>query len=233
MKKILAFSILLLSAKIVAAAQQDATVFVYNEKETGTAVSRVRYILTDDFMRIDEGKAEDDYILYDVKKNVLYNINHDDQTIMFIESQPWKMPNNLGRQVIDKKLPDAPKISNKNVAQYHLIANEKICSEVQFVPQIYKSERAILSRYQHLLSGQLVSSLANTPKEMQTDCMLVDRVYRTGELYDKGLPIQEQHENGYMKILVSFSQQKINTALFSLPKNYEKYQPLSLTNQNQ
>jgi len=233
MKKIVVLSLLLLSAKLYAVENIDATVFLYDEKESGTEVSRVRYIFTDDFMRIDEGRAEDDYILYDVRKNILYNINHDDKTIMFIESQPWKMPTNLGRQVIDKKLPEAPKVAGKEIAQYHLIANEKICSEVQFIPEIYKAERAILSRYQNLLSGQLVSSLANTPVEMQTDCMLVDRVYKSGELYNKGLPIQEQHENGYIKILVNFSQQKIDKALFTLPDAYEKYQPFSLPNQSQ
>ena len=233
MKKIVLLSLLLLSAKLYAVENIDATVFLYDEKESGTEVSRVRYILTDDFMRIDEGRAEDDYILYDVNKNILYNINHDDKTIMFIESQAWKMPANLGRQVIDKKLPEAPKIAGKEIAQYHLIANEKICSEVQFIPEIYKAERAILSRYQNLLSGQLVSSLSNTPVEMQTDCMLVDRVYKSGELYNKGLPIQEQHENGYIKILVDFSKQKVNKKLFTMPDTYEKYQPFALPNQSQ
>ncbi len=234
MKKILALCLLGLSTKISAAEKlADATIFLYDEKETGTDISRVRYVLTDDYMRIDEGRAEDDYILYDVKKNILYNINHDDRTIMFIESKAWKMPTHLARQVIDKKLPEAPKIAGKEVAQYHLIANDKICSEVQFIPDIYEAERAILSRYQNLLSGQLVSTLHNTPLEMQTDCMLVDRVYRNGELYNKGLPIQEQHENGYIKILVDFSKQKVDKNLFTLPALYEKYQPLSLPNQNQ
>jgi len=233
MKKIIILSLFLLNTNLHAAEKLDATVFIYDEKEAGTEVSNVRYILTDDFMRIDEGKAEDDFLLYDVKKNILYNINHEDKTIMFIESQTWTMPQNIGRQVIDKKLPDAPKIAGKAVAQYHLIAHEKICAEVQYIPDIYKSERVILSRYQYLLSGQLVSSLNNTPKEMQTDCMLVDRVYRSGNLYNKGLPIQEQHENGYIKILVSFSKQKIDKNLFVLPDAYEKYQPFSLPNQNQ
>ena len=225
MKYFLSLTLLFICTFAKAADKQDATVFVYDEKEAGTDVMRVRYIITPDFMRIDEGRANDDFVLYDIKKNKLYNVNHEDKTIMFIDYQQWKMPEKLGRKVIEKTLPEAPKVAGKTISQYHLLAKDKICSEVQFIPELYKDERAILHRYQNLLSGQLVSSLSNTPEEMRTDCMLVDQVYNTGELYDKGLPIQEQHSSGYVKVLVNFTHQLVDKSLFKLPEGYRQYQP--------
>ena len=37
-------------------------------------------------MRIDNGQADDDFILFDAIKQVIYSINHDDQTILTIKS---------------------------------------------------------------------------------------------------------------------------------------------------
>ena len=208
-------------------ANVEATVFWYQEKEQNMSVTKIRYLVTDQFIRIDEGQADDDFILFDVTKKTIYSVNHDDHTILEIKNQDWTMPEfDFKREVVLGELKDAPSVAGKTVKRYLLTANDEVCMDIQYLPGTYPDEMRIFHQYQLVLSGQQVVMINNTPQEMQSPCFLLDQVYDDGDYYNKGLPIQLWHSRGYARLLVDFKKEHVPAELFFLPSGYSMYEPV-------
>jgi len=196
----------------------------YDELEKGVDVQNMRYLINSQFMRIDSGDDNADYILFDVNKKIIYSVNHDDQTILKIDNNEWQQPKFDFKVKIDQtKLSDAPKIQNKTVHRYEVKAVEKICTTVLLIKDIYIDEMKILYQYQQVLSGQQVRTLNSTPKEMQSPCFLVDQVYHVGDYYKLGLPVKITYSRDYAKFLKHYRYLEVNEKLFKLPKKYQEY----------
>jgi len=91
-------------------------VLFYEEVEQGTDSQNARYIINENFLRIDNGDAAADYILFDVKKKNIYSVNHDDQTILHIENNEWVQPEfEFSVSTEQNVMKDAPKIYDKMV----------------------------------------------------------------------------------------------------------------------
>ena len=142
-------------------AEQDAMVFWYQEKEAIAQPVMMRYVVTDDFMRIDEGNINDDYILFDADKKEIYSINQQDQTILHIKNFKWEKPDfSFDTSVVVHTLDDAPQIAGKQVQHYQLKAVNDVCTSVQFVPGMFKNEMKMFYDYQAVLSGQQAQVVA-------------------------------------------------------------------------
>lgn len=203
------------------------TVFHYEEMEPGTERFPVRYLVNVDFLRVDNGRDVDDFILFDRDKNTVYSVNHTDQTILVIEPHPWKLVSfDFSREETQRVLEQAPRLFDQAVNNYQLMANGDICAEYQVVPNVFEAELQVFKAYQLVLSGQQVKSISNTPVELQTPCFLIDQIYNTGRQYELGLPVQEWHSRGYVRILKDFKRQDFDEGLFILPETYTQYQPL-------
>lgn len=203
---------------------ETATVFFYEEQEIGVAPGIVRYVVTDQYLRIDNGHADDDFILFDIKEKTIFNVNRIDRTILMIKKHAWDTPEfKFKKNITRKKLDDAPKIEGKSIIDYAVDADDKLCARYQLLPDVFKKERDVFLEYQYVLSGQQVKMLSNTPEEYQTPCFMLDQIYNDGQYLSIGLPVQEWHERGYIKLLKDYGQKEINETIFILPKDFEKY----------
>ncbi|VAW58703.1 hypothetical protein MNBD_GAMMA08-751 [hydrothermal vent metagenome] len=199
-------------------------VLFYDEIEQGVGVQNMRYIINENYLRIDDGKDNADFILFDVKQKIIFSINHEDQTILKIENNSWQRPQ-LSFEVDIKQqlMPGAPKVFNQAVYSYVVNANDMACTQVSFVKDKYLKDMQVLYLYQQVLSGQQVATLKNTPKDMHTPCFLIDQVYHAGEYYKLGLPIHISYSRGYEKFLKSFKEMELDKSLFIKPEKYEEY----------
>ena len=220
--KILFFVLFLYAANVFSEIQ--ATVLLYEEKEQNTPSTNMRYIVTENNMRIDNGQPGDDYILYDRNPKKIFSINHNDKTILVIKDNHWvKQRFKFKTEVMRKKLDQAPKISGQILIDYWVKANDEVCSRFQLLPETFKKEMKVFYEYQKILSGQQVKSINHTPIEMQTPCFLIDQIYNDGAYYLEGLPVQEWHSRGYAKILKDFKHEEVSQELFLLPEGYKEY----------
>lgn len=232
MIKTFCFLVAALFYSLPALASLDARVFWYEEKESGTDVIQVRYLVTDRYIRIDEGSADDNFILYDDSARQVLSINHADHTILVIDNSDWQVPHFSFEHKLEKAtLEQAPEVAGKKVKSYQLRAGGETCTDVQYLPGMFPAQMALFKRYQQVLSAQQVRGLNNTPLDMQTPCFLLDQVYNEGDYYDLGLPIQLWHARGYAKILKSFDDIKVESQLFKLPDNYSRYYPYNRATQ--
>jgi len=223
MKKIILFFILNLMSQHVFA-DEDVMSFVYEEKESGAELANVRYLVSKLFLRIDDGNLNSDFLLLDRKNKIIYNVNHDDESIMVIRSHKWTEPKfpfavKEHRKVLD----DAPEVAGKKIMDYSKIADNKLCHQLQILPDVYAEELQAFIEYQDVLSGQQTRILHNTPEELHTPCLLVDQVYNAGSYYQIGLPIQEFHSRGYVKRLVDYRRIKVKAEWSILPAGFKRY----------
>lgn len=230
MKQLIFFMTVWLIAGPILAAELNAQAFWYEEIEQDLPPSQHRYLVTDHFMRIDSGNTGDDYILFDATKKIIYSINHDDQTILTIKSKSWQLPEFIfKRHQVTDKLNNAPELFGKTVSTFRLFADKDLCSEIQLVPDVQAESRLMFREYQRVLSGQQAQSLFNTPEDMRSPCFLVDQVFNTGDYFDQGLPVQEWHSRGYVRLLKDVKSLKVDDRLFTLPEKYQSFYPIRMT----
>ena len=203
-------------------------VLYYDEVEEGVGVQSMRYLINNNFLRIDNGDEKADFILFDVNKKLIFSINHEDQTVLKIEYHTWKKPVFDFKSSINETLmSSAPKVFNKPVYNYQLKADDQVCTQVFMIKNTYPQAMQVMYAYQQVLSGQQVATLDNTPKEMHTPCFLLDQVYHQAEYYKSGLPVQISYSRGYAKLLKDFKEQSVDTRLFEIPAAYKEYKPFS------
>ena len=220
----LLLTVLLLCTSAIMAAPQKSLALFYDEIEQGAGSQTMRYIINTKFMRIDNGDDKADFILFDISKDIIYSVNHDDQTILKIENREWQAPAFKFKVSTDQVVMDgAPKIQNRTVYSYQVKADKKLCTDVYLIKDIYMDEMNVLYKYQQVLSGQQVATLKNTPVELHTPCFLVDQVYHSGDYYKQGLPVQISYSRDYARFLKSYKQMEFDDKLFVLPETYKEY----------
>ena len=218
----------MLTTGLAQAESLKSLVLFYDEVEEGVGAQSMRYLINKDFLRIDNGDAKADFILFDVNKKLIFSINHEDQTVLKIDNHKWTRPLlNFKISVSDELMPDAPEIFNKAVYNYQVKAEDQVCTQVFMIKDAYPQAMKVMYSYQQVLSGQQVATLQNTPKSLHTPCFLLDQVYHAGDYYQSGLPVQITYSRGYAKLLKDIKDQEIDTRLFKIPATYKEYKPFS------
>jgi len=214
----------LLLIKSVNAEEISSRVFFYEEIEQGVGAQTMRYIVNENYLRIDNGEDNADFILFDRQKKIIHSINHEDRTILKIENKQWIAPGfDFKVKILQDIMHDAPKISNKQVFSYIVKADDTVCTQVSLIKDMYAKDMQVFYQYQQVLSGQQVATLKNTPEELHTPCFLIDQIYHSGNYYKQGLPVHISYSRGYEKFLKDYKESEIEAGLFVKPEGYSEY----------
>lgn len=204
----------------------DAYELEFEEKEQGTDVFKTRFLVTDRYLRIDDPHDESGYILYDNQQKKIYSVSHYDQSILVIPEYKYTPSDLSGRVKLHyTPMQDAPQVAGRKVYRYRVSAQDdnEVCTDIQLVPGLLPKVTSMLRQYQRIRAGQQVSNLENTPDEYKTSCYLADQIFDEGEYYSKGLPIQEWHSNGKIRILSNYKETKVSPSLFVLTNDYREF----------
>ena len=214
----------LLLIKSVNAEEISSRVFFYEEIEQGVGGQTMRYLVNENYLRIDNGEDNADFILFDRQQKIIHSINHEDRTVLKIENKQWVAPRfDFKVKVLQGIMHDAPKISNKQVFSYIVKADDTACTQVSLIKDMYPQDMQVFYQYQQVLSGQQVATLKNTPEELHTPCFLIDQIYHSGNYYKQGLPVHISYSRGYEKFLKDYKESKIDVGLFVKPEGYSEY----------
>jgi hypothetical protein len=205
----------------------DAYELIYEEQEIGTDPYKVKFTVTERYIRIDQLGDQSGYIIYDNDKHIVQSVAHHDQSILVIPRYDYHMPDlsklvNLEYYMV----PDAPKISGKAIYSYRVTSSaepKEKCLDITLAEGLLPDVSHILLDYQEILVGQQSRLLKSTPEEYRTNCFLYDQVFNKGDYYQKGLPIQEWHSNGKTRLLTSYKKVKVNPEIFKIEEGYQEY----------
>lgn len=227
-KQILCGSLLFCLSSLLLASPMKSLVLHYDEAESGAGVQTMRYIINDQFLRIDSGNIHSDFILFDRNKKTVFSINHEDKTILKISYKPWQASKyDFQVSIEEHALTDAPKVFAKQVFSYQVKVQDEVCTSVLLVKDIHMNNMQVLYEFQNIMSGQQVATLDNTPKEYHTPCFLVDQVFHKADYLKLGLPIRISYSRDYSRFLQGMNEEEVSAELFVLPKKYEEFLPFS------
>jgi hypothetical protein len=203
-----------------------ATVLLFQEREMGVPPYGSRFIVTKEFLRIDDGNDQGDFLLYDRSTRNVFSVTHQDQTVFEIDYHPVEIEPPVKLDLVTKSEvdEDAPSIGGQRPVHTTFSINSKRCFDVVSVPDVLEDEARALGEYATTLSGEQARNLHKTPVEFQDPCMLSNLIFHTEEHTRAGFPIQEWSYSGYSRELMDYRKDyPVSDQLFMVPPDYKRY----------
>ena len=202
-------------------ADTRGTVVWFMEQEAGGEPYRVRYIVTDDYLRSDEGGGEEGFLLFDRRKHQVFSVVPENETILQIDGRGEAplMPEGLTFEVKESVDDKAPSVAGEKPLALELVANGEVCHSAIVVPQFLDQARQALQELSRALVVQQVRTLANTPREYQTPCFLARYLYAADFYLRTGFPLADWNSSRNRRELLSYENDvELDARLFELPE---------------
>jgi hypothetical protein len=214
---------ILLLSPLYALAAQTATVLWYAEQEAGTRPYKVRYIVSEQYMRSDDGQDQGDFVLYDRRRQQIYSVAHEERRVLQIDGKGMvpAAPETLAMKVdktIDK---DAPTVAGRHPVTVRLFAGQQSCYTATVLPDFLPDVRGALLEFNRALAVQQLRSLDNTPEDFRTPCFLLRYLYATDFSLVHGLPLADLDGSGDRRELLDYQTGvHFEDELFKIPDDY-------------
>ncbi|MCK9529781.1 MAG: hypothetical protein M0R77_04360 [Gammaproteobacteria bacterium] len=225
MKRVLA--VLLFPLLSAAAEATPASVLVYEMAEPGVDGYPARYLVTADYLRLDDGQDAGNYVLYDRRTRIIYNVVHADRTIGEIHWRAVEQPMPQGLRIKEEAVTlggEAPNVGGRTPFRRQLYVGERLCLDAVVVPELMPDARAAMAAMQDVMAGEHAAMIPHIPADMQDHCDLAVNVYKPGWAARLGLPVEQREFNGRRWSLVDFrAEVETATGLFTLPVDYRRF----------
>lgn len=230
MKKIV--FLLIMSVLFSCAKKEQAdTLVLFMEQEDGVEPYQTRMIITKDFVRIDDGEGDKDFVLFERNNKIVHSVDSAEKRIMAVhekklkEGQKFEPPFKLTHS--NKVMPamkDAPTIEGEKAKHYQLITNDKVCYDVVAVKGLMPHvSKALTEFHQHMATDSIVT-FSNLPADMHDACDMTATTFKPARQFEFGFPIQEWGKREYARSLVDYNiNYKADPKLFVLPEGYKRY----------
>lgn len=204
-----------------------ATLLNFVEFETSVEPYATRLIVTEEYMRFDDGEGSADFVLFDRKNDVIYSVNSSEATIMAVHYKqidlkpPYELK--LAHTKLDN-LKDAPTIGGKQAEHYQFSANGERCYDVIAVQGLMPDVVTALREFGDLLASDSKVTFNTLPADLQKPCDISMNTFAPGRHLEFGFPIQEWSMNGSGRSLLDYElDYQADPALFVLPADYRQY----------
>jgi hypothetical protein len=207
---------LLLVASAAAGAGEKGVVLWYAEQEAGIEPYKVRYIVSRDFLRSDEGSDEGEFVLLDRAERQIYSVVPQNRTILHIDGrgQLAQVPPGLAIEIKRSADEKAPKVGGAAPVTLELVARKELCYSAE-------QARAAFQEFAQALSVQQSRTLAATPQEYQTPCFLSRYLYATDFHLRQGIPLVDWSPQGHRRELLDYQTGvDLDGQLFELPDGF-------------
>ena len=206
---------------------EKGSILWYAEQETGIEPYKVRYIISEEFMRSDEGSDEGGFVLFDRTEQQIYSVVPQNRTILHVDGRgglPQVAPQisiEIKRSADEK----APRVAGEVPITLELVANQELCYSAVIVPGHLQQARAAFREFAQALSIQQSRTLAATPQEYQTPCFLSRYLYATDFHLQQGIPLVDWSPEGHRRELLDYETGvELDEGLFELPDGFAMIQ---------
>jgi len=212
------------SASLGAAA--SGVMLLFEEQEAGIEPYKTRFIVTDHYLRIDDGHDGPDFILLDRLMGRVYSSNSADQSVLVIESAKHEVESPLELTLTEDRLSleSPPAVAGREAQHHAYFVNGERCYDVISVPGFLDPVVVALREYRQVLASEHKRVLPYVPADVLEPCDLAHNVFAPARHLSHGLPIQEWRPDGYRRSLLDFDPDYYpDPALFTLPEDYRQY----------
>jgi len=208
-------------------ASNGATLLNFVEFEKNVEPYATRLIVTQQFMRFDDGEGSEDFVLFDRQKAVIYSVNTAEETVMAVHRKNIELEPPFELILTHTKLDnlkDAPTIAGKQAQHYQFSANGERCYDVIVVPGLMPDVVNALREFGDLLASDSKVTFNNLPADLQKPCDISMNTFAPGRHLEFGFPIQEWSMNGSGRSLLDYQlDYQPDQTLFVLPDNYRQF----------
>jgi len=227
MRKLIPLLFLLMFDGEVLAQEVDLLVYRVKERDAPAYISRI--LVSDAYVRIDEGEnSPNGYTLYNRVSHRIYNVDPEEETVLVLQP-PVEQPVAPGKFHLEERLvadPAAPPLSGHPPRQLGLWAEGKHCRTLQVVEGLMPRAVQGLRELRLALARLQGQGPAN---EMQDPCDLAEYLYAPARHLGHGLPLADVMA-GKRQVLVDFDPAfEAPDELFQVPAEYERVVPPLLT----
>lgn len=216
---------------LVSCSKQEPDNYAYKitfmEQEQFVEPYPTRVIVTPEFVRFDDGKGSEDFILFDRKMSVIHSVNSDEESVMSVHKKDSKAESPIKLNLTEKDLgemKDAPEISGEKPRHYQLLVNDKVCNDVIAVKGLLPAAVKALNEFSILMASDSKMTLSSTPADMLNACDLAQDTFAPSRVLKFGFPVQTMGRRDYARTLVDFDEKYIlDKKLFELPEKYKRY----------
>lgn len=194
----------------------QATEIVYEDSDPGAPPYTSRILIQGDRMRMDYGQDRGDFILYDRKARMVYQVSHAAARITQIPSRATKQTLPTGGQL------DVAQEGEGANRLTRLTLDDQPCVEYRSA-RLLQEEARLIGDFRRALSGIQAMTWQATPEELRDSCALVLDVVKAGLEYDAGLPLSIRYGDGRSRIYRSHGRREVSPALFALPQGYQRF----------
>lgn len=214
----------------------EGIALLYVETEAGTQRPYTTRIFVNRlFMHISDSRSPTDYILFDRKKQVIYSVNAEDETVFEIHKKALTIEPPITLDYVEISQPSSaiPKIEGRSATHFSYTANGKKCYDAVVAHETFMPDvRKAMTNFRSILAAEHASTLGGTPVDMLDACDLAVNVFETNRHYAVGLPIREWGNGGYQRFLKDYQfGLRVLQKVLTLPENYRHYsldEPLSV-----
>ena len=181
-------------------------------------------LVSDHYLRIDDGVDEGDFLLYDRSNQQAYGVDHEERRILVIDDMGGKVSQpDFSIDVAMNDSDEIPAIAGIRPSQITISADGKDCFEAVVVPGLMENAVTALTEYQAMLSRRQQTALETMPAEMITPCFLMRYLHGSALHLQSGFPVREWDGEGYLRVLVNFDENyPVPAGIFSLPDGYSE-----------
>ncbi len=191
----------------------------YQETEADGSSYQTRILVTDAYLRMDEGRDDGDFTLLDRKTRKIMNVLHDRKMIIAMHDRPLPQTPQHTYRVEKKVVP-----VREGTVRLQILADGKLCSETVAAAKLFPDAARAQAEYNKALAYTQWVTYRSTPAELRQDCDLVHHVWEADYALSQGLPIEERDYSGRVRHYIAGSKRTQQAELFVLPKSYEVFQ---------
>lgn len=206
------------------AVADDAALLVYKVQDPDAEPYFSRVLVTDDYVRLDEGLVGQGFTLLNRSEGIIYNVSDEDNSVLLMEARDQKIKKQDTLMLSDAIQSDdeAPKIKGKTVQQVKLFANGDTCGEMVTVPGLLPKAVDAMREFKLVLAKIQAAIQEKQPLDSDSACDLASNIYAAGRAWQYGLPIQE-NAGGRSQSLIDFREStEIDGKLFEVPAEYTR-----------
>lgn len=209
----LALSLLALPCR----ADGDMSEIFYRDVEADGTAYNSRIMVYAERLRMDSGRDDDDYILYDRPADTVYAVSVQGRSVTVIQA---------GQAVYDW-----PETWRLEMAESNQGANRRtevrlngaFCAEFKNADLLPEASR-VLAAFPRVLAASQAAAWQTTPPELRDPCFLAIDVREAGIPYRHGLLLAARYADGRSRTYQHHGRRPASDALFRVPEDFRRYE---------
>ena len=192
------------------ALRQEMIALRYIDRDPGDPPYATRILVTPDFMRMDGGEDDGDFVLLDRRRQVVINVMRDNKLAM-VFSPGVLPPRPAGWKA---------RLETHQTARgtrFSLTLKGVVCSEGVASRHAAPDAARAMAELKAILAATQYRVWKDSPRAMQHDCDLANQVWDAGATLTLGLLLEEREFTGRTRQIERETRQPLQPELFRVP----------------